>query len=148
MADSDTDRKNIELDALFKRADDVVATSVIGRPKRGSGYIPKVDAKIRLNAEVMAWLKDMGPRHYSRINGLLTALMELDKSTRAEMPAEAGIAGQDSASGMQTESSAPAASDPAGESAAPSNATTDPATESTSAAGEASSAHTREKAQG
>lgn len=84
MPDSSTDKIYIELDALFKRADDVVATSVIGRPRRGSGYIPKVDAKIRLNAEVMAWLKDMGPRHYSRINGLLTALMEIDKGARAD----------------------------------------------------------------
>ncbi len=84
MADSSTDKIYIELDALFKRADDVVATSVIGRPRRGSGYIPKVDAKIRLNAEVMAWLKDMGPRHYSRINGLLTALMEIDKGARGD----------------------------------------------------------------
>lgn len=84
MPDSSTDKIYIELDALFKRADDVVATSVIGRPRRGSGYIPKVDAKIRLNAEVMAWLKDMGPRHYSRINGLLTALMEIDKGARGD----------------------------------------------------------------
>jgi len=84
MPDSSTDRNYIELDALFKRAEDVVATSVIGRPRRGSGYIPKVDAKIRLNAEVMAWLKNMGPRHYSRINGLLTALMEADRSARED----------------------------------------------------------------
>ncbi|MGQ7845326.1 BrnA antitoxin family protein [Granulosicoccus sp. 3-233] len=84
MPDSSTDKTYIDLEALFKRADDVVATSVIGRPRRGSGYIPKVDAKIRLNAEVMAWLKDMGPRHYSRINGLLTALMEIDKGSRVE----------------------------------------------------------------
>ncbi len=84
MPDSSTDKIYIELDALFKRADDVVATSVIGRPRRGSGYIPKVDAKIRLNAEVMAWLKNMGPRHYSRINGLLTALMEIDKGARGD----------------------------------------------------------------
>lgn len=82
MADSSTEKTYIELDALFKRADDVVATSVIGRPRRGSGYVPKVDAKIRLNAEVMAWLRAMGPRHYSRINGLLTALMEEDRKAR------------------------------------------------------------------
>lgn len=95
MSDSSTDKTYIELDALFKRADDVVATSVIGRPRRGSGYIPKVDAKIRLNAEVMAWLKDMGPRHYSRINGLLTALMEIDKAarSRADSASDAAAAG-------------------------------------------------------
>lgn len=84
MSESDTDKKYVELDALFKRADDVVATSVIGRPRRGSGYIPKVDAKIRLNAEVMEWLRAMGPRHYSRINGLLTALMEVEKQAREQ----------------------------------------------------------------
>ena len=81
-----TDKITMDLDTLFKRADDIVATSVIGRPKRGSGYIPKIDAKIRLNVEVMAWLKTMGPRHYSRINGLLTALMEADKSRRPDSP--------------------------------------------------------------
>lgn len=84
MSESGTNKKYVELDALFRRADEVVATSVIGRPRRGSGYIPKVDAKIRLNVEVMDWLKAMGPRHYSRINGLLTALMELDKQAHAE----------------------------------------------------------------
>lgn len=93
MPDSSTDKIYIELDALFKRADDVVATSVIGRPRRGSGYIPKVDAKIRLNAEVMAWLKDMGPRHYSRINGLLTALMEIDKGARVDAATASDAAG-------------------------------------------------------
>ena len=76
----------MDLDTLFKRADHIVATSVIGRPKRGSGYIPKIDAKIRLNVEVMDWLKAMGPRHYSRINGLLTALMEVDKSRKPDSP--------------------------------------------------------------
>ncbi len=84
--DSSTDKISLDLDTLFKRADDIVATSVIGRPKRGSGYIPKIDAKIRLNVEVMDWLKTMGPRHYSRINGLLTALMEADKSRRPDTP--------------------------------------------------------------
>ncbi len=69
----------IALNDLFERANDVVATSVIGRPRQGSGYIPKIDAKIRLNREVMDWLKSKGPRHYSRINGLLTALMEAEK---------------------------------------------------------------------
>jgi uncharacterized protein (DUF4415 family) len=28
---------------------------------------------------VMDWLKSKGPRHYSRINGLLTALMEAER---------------------------------------------------------------------
>ena len=83
---SSVDKISMDLDTLFKRADDIVATSVIGRPKRGSGYIPKIDAKIRLNVEVMDWLKTMGPRHYSRINGLLTALMEVDKSRKPDSP--------------------------------------------------------------
>ena len=86
VQDSSTDKMSLDLDTLFKRADDIVATSVIGRPKRGSGYIPKIDAKIRLNVEVMKWLKNMGPRHYSRINGLLTALMEADQSRRPDSP--------------------------------------------------------------
>lgn len=73
----------VDLDAIFERANDVVATSVIGRPRQGSGYIPKIDAKIRLNREVMDWLKSMGPRHYSRINGLLTALMEAERKRSA-----------------------------------------------------------------
>jgi len=139
MADSSTDRKNIELDALFKRADDVVATSVIGRPKRGSGYIPKVDAKIRLNAEVMAWLKEMGPRHYSRINGLLTALMELDKNTRDQVAGS-----EEPVGGSQTDSSASAEPESAGESAAPSGTTT----ESIPEEGGISSTDTREEVQG
>ena len=76
---SHNDNEVIALDDLFERANDVVATSVIGRPRQGSGYIPKIDAKIRLNREVMDWLKSKGPRHYSRINGLLTALMEAER---------------------------------------------------------------------
>ena len=80
MSSEEEKKRTIELEALFERADHVVATSVIGRPRIGSGYVPKVDAKIRLNVEVMNWLKAMGPRHYSRINGLLTALMEADRS--------------------------------------------------------------------
>ncbi len=78
----------IDLDKLFERADDVVATSVIGRPRRGSGYVPKIDAKIRLNREVMDWLKSMGPRHYSRINGLLTALMEAERKRQGDQDPE------------------------------------------------------------
>ena len=58
---SNTDKGILDLDTLFKRADDIVATSVIGRPKRGSGYVPKIDAKIRLNVEVMDWLKTKAP---------------------------------------------------------------------------------------
>ncbi|ASJ76081.1 BrnA antitoxin family protein [Granulosicoccus antarcticus] len=83
---SSNDKILLDLDELFQRADNVVSTSVIGRPKRGSGYVPKVDAKIRLNVEVMDWLKAMGPRHYSRINGLLTALMEADKRRTPDLP--------------------------------------------------------------
>lgn len=82
MPESDTDKAVVDLDMLFKRADDVVSTSVIGRPRQGSGYVPRIDAKIRLNVEVMEWLRAMGPRHYSRINGILTALMEAEKRAR------------------------------------------------------------------
>lgn len=82
MSIEDESSNTIELQALFERAEHVVATSVIGRPRHGSGYVPKVDAKIRLNVEVMSWLKTMGPRHYSRINGLLTALMEADQKNK------------------------------------------------------------------
>ena len=84
MSGQNDSKATIELEALFERADHVVATSVIGRPRHGSGYVPKVDAKIRLNVDVMNWLKAMGPRHYSRINGLLTALMEADRNTSKE----------------------------------------------------------------
>ena len=83
MSSQEESNATIDLDALFQRADDVVATSVIGRPRHGSGYVPKIDAKIRLNVEVMNWLKAMGPRHYSRINGILTALMEADSNKQA-----------------------------------------------------------------
>lgn len=78
-AGPDPEKVFVELEALFRRAEDVVANSVIGRPRNGSGYVPKIDAKIRLNREVMAWLRSMGPRHYSRINGLLMALMEAEQ---------------------------------------------------------------------
>ena len=69
MLENPSENEVIALDDLFERANDVVATSVIGRPRQGSGYVPKIDAKIRLNREVMDWLKSKGPRHYSRING-------------------------------------------------------------------------------
>ena len=82
MSSQKENKATIELEALFERADHVVATSVTGRPRQGSGYVPKVDAKIRLNVDVMNWLKAMGPRHYSRINGLLTALMEADRDKK------------------------------------------------------------------
>lgn len=84
MSDKPCSSNTVELGQLFERADHVVAKSVIGRPRRGSGYVPKIDAKIRLNVEVMDWLKSMGPRHYSRINGLLTALMEADRAEQKQ----------------------------------------------------------------
>lgn len=84
MPESHNEKAVVDLDVLFKRADDVVATSVIGRPRQGSGYVPRIDAKIRLNVEVMDWLRAMGPRHYSRINGLLTALMEAEKKANRD----------------------------------------------------------------
>jgi len=70
----------IDLALLFERADNVVSNSVKGRPKIDSEYVPKVNANIRLDQEVVDWLKGMGPQHYSRINGLLTALMEAQES--------------------------------------------------------------------
>jgi len=85
MCSQDNNKATVELEALFERAEHVVATSVIGRPRRGSGYVPKIDAKIRLTVDVMDWLKAMGPRHYSRINGLLTALMEADRNMKEEI---------------------------------------------------------------
>jgi len=52
MLENPSENEVIALDDLFERANDVVATSVIGRPRQGSGYVPKIDAKIRLNREV------------------------------------------------------------------------------------------------
>jgi hypothetical protein len=45
MPDSGNHKLVVDLESLFQRADDVVATSVIGRPKHGSGYVPRVNAK-------------------------------------------------------------------------------------------------------
>jgi len=88
MLENPSENEVIALDDLFERANDVVATSVIGRPRQGSGYVPKIDAKIRLNREVMDWLKSKGPRHYSRINGLLTALMEAERKQHTTVNVE------------------------------------------------------------
>ncbi len=69
----------VDLERIFERAEIVVSTSLKGRPRIDSEYVPKVNANIRLSAEVVDWLKSMGPQHFSRINGLLIALMEAEK---------------------------------------------------------------------
>lgn len=72
----------LDLDAILHRADMVVSTSVIGRPRIDSEYTPKVTAKVRLDPEVIDWLKAMGPRHFSRVNAILTVLMEAEKEAQ------------------------------------------------------------------
>ncbi len=64
---------------LLSEADGITKASVTGRPKAGSNYQPKVDAKIRINIEVLSWLYSMGPRPYSRINAILSVLMHEHK---------------------------------------------------------------------
>lgn len=64
---------------ILERADEVASTLTHGRPPSNSQYTPKVETKVRLDADVVDWLKALGPRHYSRINGILKAVMEAEK---------------------------------------------------------------------
>jgi uncharacterized protein (DUF4415 family) len=42
----------------------------------------KVAVSVRLDAQVLAWLRSKGGSHLTRINGILTNLMEAEQRTR------------------------------------------------------------------
>ncbi|MFK7993541.1 MAG: BrnA antitoxin family protein [Granulosicoccus sp.] len=69
----------ITVEDILDRADEIASTPTHGRPSSDSEYKPKIETKVRLDPEVIDWLKTQGPRHYSRINGILKAVMEAEQ---------------------------------------------------------------------
>jgi len=75
-----------ELDALVRMRDDQIDTSDIpevsdwSRAVVGKFYRPiKEPVTLRIDRDVLAWLKSAGPRYQTRINGLLRAAMAADR---------------------------------------------------------------------
>ncbi len=69
----------LNLERLFARAQEIDATSVKGRPPKGSNYHPKIETRIRLPQDVIDWLKAKGPNYHSTATALLTALKEAEE---------------------------------------------------------------------
>lgn len=63
---------------FFEIVEGVVEHTPVGRPKIDADYVPKKSTKVRLDADVINWLRSRGPKHYSRINAILRVLAIMD----------------------------------------------------------------------
>ena len=79
-----TSRQKQELDALGKMSDDDIDYSDAPRidwsnAVRGKFYRPiKKSVTVRLDADVIAWLKSKGEGYQTRLNAMLRQMMERD----------------------------------------------------------------------
>ena len=69
------DNSRIDLEAIPRLTDEQLANMVRLRGARPR----KVAVSVRLDAEVLRWLKSKGGRHLTRINDILTNLMESEQ---------------------------------------------------------------------
>lgn len=76
---SDKERQTDDILALvFKRADELAHANKGGNLPKGTSK--KEQVTVRLDGDVVDWLKSKGPRHNARINGMLRALMEQEEN--------------------------------------------------------------------
>jgi len=75
----DKEEQEKYLSELFQRADELASTPERGRPVKGADFNPKVKTNLRIDEDVIEWVKSKGPNHTTRINALLRALMEADE---------------------------------------------------------------------
>lgn len=75
-----TDRQKVELDALASRPEDEIDTRELApltddffrNAERGRFYRPvKLSTTVRIDADVLAWLRSQGKGYQSRINAIL-----------------------------------------------------------------------------
>ncbi len=66
------------LASIFRRADELAFANKGGNLPKGTHK--KEQMTVRLDCEVVSWLKSKGPRHNARVNGMLRALMEHDEN--------------------------------------------------------------------
>lgn len=71
---SEKDQTENVLASVFKRAEDLAHANKGGNLPKGT--VKKEQVTVRLDGDVVDWLKSKGPRHNARINGMLRALME------------------------------------------------------------------------
>jgi uncharacterized protein (DUF4415 family) len=69
------DDSRINLEDIPRLTDEQLASMVRLREARP----PKVSVSVRIDASVLAWLKSKGAGHLTRINAILTNLMEAEK---------------------------------------------------------------------
>lgn len=81
---SKNENRQLDLNQLFARADEIAAATPRGRPSKGSGYKPKVDTNVRLDADVIEWLSERSPEPRRLLSSLMTALKEADRGTPPE----------------------------------------------------------------
>jgi uncharacterized protein (DUF4415 family) len=67
----------VSLDDIPRLTDQQLANMVLLRDARQ----PKVAVSVRLDPPVLEWLKSKGGRHLTRINDILTRLMEAERRT-------------------------------------------------------------------
>ena len=72
------DDSRINLEAIPRLTDEQLANMVRLRGARPR----KVAVSVRLDAQVLQWLKSKGGRHLTRINDILTNLMESEQRLR------------------------------------------------------------------
>lgn len=70
-----TDDSNINFDDIPELTDEQLAHSVKIRPNRAREFVG-----VRLDWDVLAWLKEFGPGHSTRINQILRAVMEVSNA--------------------------------------------------------------------
>jgi uncharacterized protein (DUF4415 family) len=71
------DDSHINFEDIPRLTDEQLARMVRLREARS----PKVSVSVRLDAAVLAWLKSKGAGHLTRINDILTNLMEAEQRT-------------------------------------------------------------------
>lgn len=67
-----------ELRELFERADEIASSTLKGRPRKGHASPEKKTVTVRLEKEVVDWLKEHSPQTSAQVNAFLVALMEAE----------------------------------------------------------------------
>lgn len=78
--------KQDHLAQIFKRADEIAASTLKGRPAAGSDHPSRSAVRARIDDDVIDWLKTKNPQYTTQINAYLRALKEADEAVQGPSP--------------------------------------------------------------
>lgn len=70
--------EGMTFEEFYEIVESILRDAPKGRPRIDADYVPKTATNVRLDEDVIRWLRSLGPNHFSRINAILRALAVMD----------------------------------------------------------------------